>query len=184
MLWLFSAVRLLSYVCQVTLSTVYNKCRCCFVSFNLCVCCSVKFLSLSLAVHSRSGEKLSEQWHSLVEPVPGLPMLYRERRDFFQPPVSLSYDKNEELAHCQIWVRNLDHVVACVLSRSQDICILKPQSRWHVAMTVVDNILAFIPKTPLLHWVNTSQLTFVGYRALRVSQWQTARLSPWLGYHV
>lgn len=55
----FSVVRLLLYVCQVTLSTLYNKCRCCFVFLNPCACCGVKFLSLSSAVHSRSGEELS-----------------------------------------------------------------------------------------------------------------------------
>lgn len=46
MLWLFSAVRLLLYVCQVISSTVYNWCRCCFVSLNPCARGSVKFLSL------------------------------------------------------------------------------------------------------------------------------------------
>lgn len=145
-LGLFLAVRLLLYVGQVTLSTVYSELHCCFVSPEPCVRGGVKFLFASLwqpaAAQVRSC--LLERRHSLVPPVPGLPTLYRKRRDFFQSPLYLSYDKNEEISSMPDMSQEFGPCRSlCSITIPRDVlCILQPQMKQRVAMTVVDGILS------------------------------------------
>lgn len=106
----------------------------------------VKFLFVSLwqpaATQVRSS--LLERRHSLVLPVPGLPTLYRKRRDLFQSPLYLSYDKNEEISSMPDMSQEFGPCRSlCAITIPKDVlCILQPQTKQRVAMSVVDGFLS------------------------------------------